>query len=190
MNDNVDNHFVFGSGRSYGAEFFFKKSKGKLNGWIGYTLAWTERTFPDLNNGKMFYAKFDRRHDASVVVSYDLSSRWTLGATWVYATGNLNTFPERLYVLSNGHVLEDYGGQRNNYRLPAYHRLDFSATLKSRPGKKFESSWNFSIFNVYNRYNPYIIYFDTSFQDDTVTIAAKQISLFPIIPSITWNFNF
>lgn len=190
VNDNVDNHFVFGSGRSYGAEFFFKKSKGKLNGWIGYTLAWTERTFPDLNNGKMFYAKFDRRHDASVVVSYELSSRWTLGATWVYATGNLNTFPERLYVLSNGHVLEDYGGQRNNYRLPAYHRLDFSATLKNRPGKKFESSWNFSIFNVYNRYNPYIIYFDTSFQDDTVTIAAKQISLFPIIPSITWNFNF
>jgi hypothetical protein len=192
VNDNVDNNFVFGSGRSYGAEFFFKKSKGRFSGWIGYTLSWTERTFPDLNNGKTFYAKFDRRHDVSIVASYDISSRWNIGATWVYATGNLNTFPERLYVLSNGHVLEDYGGQRNNYRLPAYHRLDVSATLKSKPGKKFDSSWNFSIFNVYNRYNPYIIYFDTAVdQDDgTVTVAAKQISLFPIIPSVTWNFKF
>ncbi len=190
VNDNVDNNFVFGSGRSYGAEFFIKKSSGKFNGWIGYTLAWTERTFPDLNNGETFYAKFDRRHDISIVATYNISTRWTIGATWVYATGNLNTFPERLYVLSNGHVLEDYGGQRNNYRLPAYHRLDVSATLNGRPNKKFDSSWNFSIFNVYNRYNPFIIYFDTSYQDNTVTIAARQISLFPIIPSVTWNFKF
>jgi hypothetical protein len=192
VNDNVDNNFVFGNGRSYGAEFFIKKAKGRFSGWIGYTLSWTERTFPDLNNGKTFYAKFDRRHDVSVVASYDLSTRWNVGATWVYATGNLNTFPERLYVLSNGHILEDYGGQRNNYRLPAYHRMDVSATLKSKPGKKFDSSWNFSIFNVYNRYNPYIIYFDTAVDadDGTVTIAAKQISLFPIIPSVTWNFKF
>ena len=190
VNDNVDNNFVFGSGRSYGAEFFVKKAKGKFSGWIGYTLAWTERTFEDLNNGEKFYAKFDRRHDASIVLSYEISSRWTLGGTWVYATGNLNTFPQRLYLLSNGDVLEDYGGQRNNYRLPAYHRLDISATLKSKPNKKFESSWNFSIFNLYNRYNPYIIYFDTAYQGNTITIAAKQISLFPILPSITWNFKF
>jgi hypothetical protein len=192
VNDNVDNNFVFGNGRSYGAEFFFKKSKGRFSGWTGYTLSWTERTFPDLNNGKTFYAKFDRRHDVSVVASYDISSRWNIGTTWVYATGNLNTFPERLYVLSNGHLLEDYGGQRNNYRLPAYHRMDVSATLKGKPGKKFDSSWNFSIFNVYNRYNPYIIYFDTAVDTDdgTVTVAAKQISLFPIIPSVTWNFKF
>ncbi|MEY4595014.1 MAG: hypothetical protein RIQ47_1424 [Bacteroidota bacterium] len=190
VNDNVDNNFVFGSGRSYGAEFFIKKSKGKFSGWIGYTLAWTERTFEDLNNGKMFYAKFDRRHDISIVLSYEISSRWTIGGTWVYATGNLNTFPQRLYLLSNGDILEDYGGQRNNYRLPAYHRLDISATLKSKPGKKFDSSWNFSVFNVYNRYNPYIIYFDTAYQGNTVTIAAKQISLFPLLPSVTWNFKF
>ena len=190
VNDNVDNNFVFGQGRSYGAEFFLKKNKGKFNGWIGYTLAWAERTFPDLNNGKTYYAKFDRRHDVSVVLSYKLTKRWTLGATWVYATGNLNTFPERLFVLSNGNVLEDYGGQRNNYRLPPYHRLDLSATLNSKPHKHFESSWNFSIFNVYNRYNPYIIYFSTTSSADKVSIAAKQISLFPIIPSVTWNFNF
>lgn len=190
VNDNVDNNFVFGEGESYGAEFFIKKAKGKFNGWIGYTLSWTERTFPDLNNGKMFYAKYDRRHDVSVVLSYEVGRRWLLGTTWVYATGNLNTFPERLYFLSNGDILEDYGGQRNNYRLPPYHRLDISATLKGKPEKKFDSSWTFAIFNVYNRYNPYIIYFDNTFSGNEITIAAKQISLFPIIPSVTWNFKF
>ncbi|MBP6334878.1 MAG: TonB-dependent receptor [Bacteroidia bacterium] len=190
VNDNVDNNFVFGEGWSYGAELFLKKAKGKFNGWIGYTLAWTERKFPDLNQGKTFSPKYDRRHDLSLVLIYELTKRWTIGATWVYATGNLNTFPERLYILSNGHVVQDYGGQRNNYRMDPYHRLDISATLKNKPGKRFDSSWNFSIFNVYNRYNPYIIYFDTEFQGETISIQAKQISLFPILPSITYNFKF
>lgn len=190
VNSNLDNYFVFGKGWSYGAEFFLKKTKGKFNGWIGYTLAWTKRKFPDLNLGKTFFPKYDRRNDVSIVITYALGKRWTLGATWVYATGNLNTFPERLYVLSNGDIVEDYGGQRNNYRLPPYHRLDFSATVKGKKTAKFESSWNFSIFNVYNRYNPYIIYFDKTYTADQITIEAKQISLFPIIPSVTFNFKF
>ena len=190
VNSNLDNYFVAGKGWSYGAEFFLKKNKGKFNGWIGYTLAWTKRKFPDLNNGKVFFPKYDRRHDVSVVLSYDISKRWTLGATWVYATGNLNTFPERVFVLSNGDILEDYGGQRNNYRLAPYHRMDVSATLKGKPHKRYESSWNFAIFNVYNRYNPYIIYFDKTYSADKITIKAKQISLFPLIPSVTYNFKF
>lgn len=190
VNSNLDNYFVAGKGWSYGAEFFLKKNKGKFNGWIGYTLAWTKRKFPDLNNGKVFFPKYDSRHDVSVVLSYDISKRWTLGATWVYATGNLNTFPERVFVLSNGDVLEDYGGQRNNYRLAPYHRMDVSATLKGKPHKRYESSWNFAIFNVYNRYNPYIIYFDKTYSSDKITIQAKQISLFPLIPSVTYNFKF
>jgi hypothetical protein len=190
VNSNVDNYFVSGKGWSYGAEFFVRKNKGRLNGWIGYTLAWTKRKFPDLNLGKTFYPKYDRRHDVSLVLIYEISKRWTLGATWVYATGNLNTFPERVFVLSNGDILEDYGGQRNNYRLKPYHRLDLSATLKGKPHKRFENSWNFSIFNAYNRYNPYIIYFDTQFYGDKIAIQAKQISLFPIIPSVTYNFKF
>ena len=119
-----------------------------------------------------------------------MGTRWILGATWEYSTGNLNTFPQRLYLLSDGNIVQDYGGERNNYRLPAYHRLDFSATLKNKPGRKYESSWNFSVFNVYNRYNPYIIYFDTKSENGTIEIQAKQISLFPIIPSVTWNFKF
>ena len=190
VNSNLDNYFVAGKGWSYGAEFFLKKNKGKFNGWIGYTLAWTKRKFPDLNNGKVFFPKYDRRNDVSVVLSYEINKRWTLGATWVYATGNLNTFPERVFVLSNGDVLEDFGGQRNNYRLAPYHRLDFSATLLGRKHKKYESSWNFSIFNVYNRYNPYIIYFDKTYSGNQITIEAKQISLFPILPSVTYNFKF
>jgi hypothetical protein len=190
VNGNLDNYFVFGKGWSYGAEFFLKKAKGKLTGWIGYTLAWTKRTFPDLNQGKEFFPKYDRRHDVSVVLSWDATKRWTFGATWVYATGNLNTFPQRLYFLSNGDIVEDYGGQRNNYRMAPYHRMDVSATLKGKETKKFKSSWNFSVFNVYNRYNPYIIYFDKTFNEDVITIEAKQISLFPIIPSVTWNFAF
>ncbi len=190
VNSNLDNYFVAGKGWSYGAEFFLKKNKGKFNGWIGYTLAWTKRKFPDLNNGKTFFPKYDRRNDVSIVLTYDISKRWTIGSTWVYATGNLNTFPERVFVLSNGDILEDYGGQRNNYRLAPYHRLDISATLKGKPHKRYESSWTFSVFNVYNRYNPYIIYFDKTYSQDKITIQAKQISLFPIIPSATYNFKF
>ena len=190
VNSNLDNYFVAGKGWSYGSEFFFKKNKGRFNGWIGYTIAWTKRKFPDLNNGKTFFPKYDRRHDVSIVLSYEISKRWTLGATWIYSTGNLNTFPERIFVLSNGDILEDYGGQRNNYRLKAYHRMDVSATLKGKPHKNYENSWNFSIFNVYNRYNPYIIYFDKTYTADKITIQAKQISLFPIIPSVTYNFKF
>lgn len=190
VNDNIDNNFVYGKGWSYGAELFLKKAKGNFSGWIGYTIAWTKRKFPDLNLGNTFFAKYDRRHDVSVVLTYEMGTRWVFGATWVYATGNLNTFPQRLYVLSNGDVVQDYGGQRNNYRLPAYHRLDLSATIKSKPGKKYESSWNFSIFNAYNRYNPYIIYFDSKTEENSIQIQAKQISLFPIIPSVTYNFKF
>ncbi len=190
VNSNVDNNFVFGKGWSYGAEFFLKKTKGKFNGWIGYTLAWTKRNFPGLNQGNTFFAKFDRRHDVSVVLVYELNKRWTFGATWVYATGNLNTFPVRLYFLSNGNIVEDYGNERNNYRLTPYHRLDISATLYGKKTKKFQSSWNFSIFNVYNRYNPYIIYFESTYEKNSITIQAKQISLFPLLPSVTYNFNF
>lgn len=205
VKNNQDNNFVFGKGWSYGAEFFIKKTRGRYNGWIGYTLAWTERQFPDLNNGKVFPAKYDRRHDLSIALTYELNEKWTFGAVWVYATGNALTLPQsRLFlngpvdvgqlVTGNGsfpQVYSDYG-PRNSYRQPAYHRLDISATLQLRKRKNWEASWNFSIFNVYNRYNPYFIYFD-DFIDETsgqFKLQAKQVSLFPIIPSVTYNFKF
>ncbi|HKR06354.1 MAG TPA: TonB-dependent receptor [Bacteroidia bacterium] len=209
IRNNTDNSFVFGKGWSYGAEFFLKKAEGKFTGWIGYTVAWTKRNFPDLNKGNTFPAKYDRRHDVSIVFTFDISSRWTLGATWIYATGNALTLPESRYFLLGPTDLTQFlnqtsidpsafgglyneSGARNSFRQKAYHRLDVSATLKGKKRKKFESSWNFSIFNVYNRYNPYFIYFNDYVNKNTgeFTIQAKQVSLFPILPSITYNFKF
>jgi hypothetical protein len=222
VNDNSDNQFVFGTGEAYGAEFFVKKRQGKFNGWVGYTLSWTTRTFPDINGGRTYYAKYDRRHDASIVLSYDLSKKWTFSTIWVYGTGNAITVPVSYYFI-DGNFTTEYG-DRNAFRMPAYHRLDISATLtpdrakhierkkkrlirrlglsdKVSPediklphkwAKDYESSWNFSIFNVYNRHNPYIVYFANtgSAYDGTLKIQAKQVYLFPILPSITWNFKF
>ncbi|OQA12021.1 MAG: TonB-dependent Receptor Plug Domain protein [Bacteroidetes bacterium ADurb.Bin397] len=206
IKNNQDNNFVFGEGWSYGAEFFVKKTKGRWNGWVGYTLAWTERKFVDLNDGKIYPAKYDRRHDVSIVLTYELNKKWTFGATWVYATGNSLTLPEsRLFLngpvdlaqlfanggSTSGQIYYGYG-DRNSYRQIPYHRLDISATLKVQKNKKFESSWNFSVFNVYNRYNPYFIYFDDFIDEETgeFRLQAKQVSLFPIIPSVTYNFKF
>lgn len=187
--DNADNNFVFGSGQSYGAEFFLKKRLGKLNGWIGYTLSWTTRNFPDLNNGQTFYAKYDRRHDVSFVSTYDLNAKWSFSLVWVYGTGNAITLPVARYFVE-GNVVSQYSSL-NELRMPAYHRMDVSATWKLKKFKHFEHSLNFAIFNVYNRQNPYFIYFDTqgSVQQGNLTIQAKQVSLFPILPSVTWNFK-
>jgi hypothetical protein len=207
VKNNVDNNFVFGTGESYGAEFFFKKSRGLFTGWVGYTLAWTDRTFPGLNGGKKFPFKYDRRHDVSVVFSYEISKRWTLGAVWVYATGNALTLPQNRFFLIGpvdlGQVAYNpaaYGGlynepgPRNSFRFSSYHRLDVSATLKGKPKKdrRYQASWNFSIFNVYNRYNPYFIYFTDFVNENTgqYKIQAKQVSLFPFLPSVTYNFKF
>lgn len=188
--NNVDNSFTFGKGWSYGAEFFLKKRYGKINGWIGYTLAWTNKQFDDLNDGKVFPAKYDRRHDASIVLTYDISKRWVLGAVWVYATGSALTLPVERYTIE-GQIVSDYG-DRNSFRMDAYHRMDLSITLKGKEEKKFKSNWVFSIYNVYNRQNPYFIYFATEgdVYSGTLDIQAKQVSLFGILPSIAWNFKF
>ncbi len=187
---NVDNNLTFGKGWSYGAEFFLKKKVGKFNGWIGYTLAWTKRQFDDLNNGKPFYPRYDRRHDASVVFNYEISDRLILGATWVYASGNALTLPVARYIIE-GRIVNQYG-ERNSYRMEAFHRMDVALTLKGKETKKFKSSWNFSIYNLYNRKNPYFIYFSNegNVYNGSLDIKAKQVSLFGIIPSISWNFSF
>ena len=205
VNDNIDNQLTFGKGYSYGAEFFIKKSLGKLNGWIGYTWSRTMRQFDELNEGKEYPAKFDRRHDLSVTAAYDLNDRWTFGAIFVYATGNSITLPASKYFVE-GELLVEYS-PRNSYRMAPYHRADISATWSGKKykefkdietgeikkvKKKFVSSWNFSVFNLYNRKNPYFIYFDNtgSLANGTLDVAAIQVSLFPILPSVTWNFSF
>jgi len=189
---DTEEEFVFGKGWSYGAEVFVNKARGKFTGWIGYTLSWTWRQFDQLNDGEKYPAKYDRRHDLSVVGIYELSKKWKLSAVFVYATGNATSLPERFYIIE-GSLTQEYS-RINQYRLDPYHRLDFSATYVPKPNspKRFKSSWVFSIYNVYSRLNPYFIYFDQSGSpyDGSLQVQAKQVSLFPIIPSVTYNFKF
>ena len=191
LNDPEDD-FVFGRGWSYGAEFFVNKTRGRFNGWLGYTLSWTWRKFLGLNDGQKFPAKYDRRHDISVVGMYELSKKWKLSSVFVFGSGNATTLPERFYIV-DGVLTQEYS-KVNQYRLPSYHRLDLSATLtpSHKPGRKFHQSWVFSLYNSYSRLNPYFIYFNQegSPYDGTVQIEARKVSLFPIIPAVTWNFRF
>jgi hypothetical protein len=205
VNDNIDNQVTFGDGYSYGAELFIKKNKGKLTGWIGYTWSKTFRQFDELNNGNKYPAKFDRRHDLSITGAYRLNERWVFGAVFVYATGNSITLPASKYFVE-GELLVEYA-DRNSYRMAPYHRADISATWYGKKykefknietgemeqvPKKFTSNWNFSVFNLYNRKNPYFIYFDNTgnLTQGTLDVAAIQVSLFPVLPSVTWNFSF
>jgi len=186
-NENVEAELLFGKGRAYGIELFFKKKYGRLNGWIGYTLSRTERSFAAIDSGNYFPAKQDRTHDLSLVGIYKLSKRWTFSSTFVYNTGNAVTFPSGKYQLDGR--TEYYYSERNGYRMPDYHRLDFAATLEAKPGKKYQSSWTFSLYNVYNRHNAYVIEFENDPQQPLRT-QAVQTSLFGAIPSVTWNFKF
>ena len=190
--EDTENFFTFGKGWSYGSEFFINKTKGRLTGWIGYTLSWTWRRFPELNFGEKYPAKYDRRNDLSVVALYELNKRWKLSGTFIYGSGNATTLPQRFYLV-NGILTQEYS-RINEYRLPAYHRLDLAAIYspKKNDTRKWKSEWVFSIYNVYSRKNPYFIYFDQSGSayDGTLRVQGKQVSLFPIIPAITWNFKF
>jgi hypothetical protein len=219
--DNPDNAFTYGRGWAYGAEFFIRKSRGKLTGWIGYTLSWTWRQFDEINYGMKFLAKYDRRHDASVVITYNASKTWNFGTVWVYGSGNRGTLPNGFF-LYEGTLSNDYG-LRNSYQFIPYHRLDLSVTYTPDREKKiarreqlvrrqyeelgrdtsqlvlvkpwlkrFRHSFTLSLFNVYNRQNPYFIYLtrEGNFNRGTLKVGARQVSLFPILPSLTWNFKF
>lgn len=188
-NEEIEDQFVFGTGQAYGAEFYVGKKRGDFTGWIGYTLAWTTRNFPDIDNGKTFFNKYDRRHDLSVVLQYKINERWNLNATFVYGSGQTTTPVVNRYLI-NGEVVNEYG-ERNSLRLPAYHRLDIGASFVLKDNEKRYSDLNFSIYNLYSRQNPYFIYDNVNFSDrGDVTIQARQVSLFPILPTITWNFKY
>ena len=183
-----------GNGWAYGAELFLQKKTGRTTGWIGYTLARSQRRFPDLNQGRIFPYKYDRRHDVSVVVVHKFSPTLTLSGTWVYGTGNAITLSQGRFLVGPNQEFEDYG-DRNSYRMRAYHRfdLDLSKTKKKKWGEIVNS---FSIYNVYSRRNPYYLYFDPgySYSYNGVTEEQKpvyrQVSLFPIIPSFSKAFKF
>lgn len=185
--------YVFGSGQAYGAEFFVNKTQGKFTGWIGYTLSYTNLTFPDLNNGQTFPAKYDQRHDISLVGSYELSKKWTLSSVFVYGSGTTITLPTGFYFINN--QLKEEFSAINSYRLFAYHRLDVSAiyTPQHKKPKKWQGSWAFSIYNIYDRHNPYFLYVDqqgTVNSPGGIQLKVIEVSIFPIIPSVTYNFKF
>ncbi len=208
INPNLEEEFVFGKGWGYGDEIYIEKKRGpgtnlldRLTGWAGYTLSWSWREFKDVNRGEKFHPRYDRRHDISIVLIEELSKRISLSATWVYGTGNAITLPVGWYLSSNSvpgtntNLVPVYG-DRNSFRMPAYHRMDVGVVYNFKP-KWGESDLTFSVYNLYNRRNPYFIYYEieTSTDDATgVTLLegyqAKQVSLFPMIPSITWNFKF
>ena len=207
LNNNVDNQLTFGNGYSYGAEFFIKKRNGDFNGWIGYTYSKTMRKFDAIDNGEWFPAKYDRRNDFSLVGQYQISKRVNVGAVFVYATGNSISLPERRWFSLEENRVITVWSKRNQYRLNPYHRLDISLTIDSKTfkkkvnietnkiekvKKKVTSSWNFSVYNAYNRANPYFIFFNFSGDpvQGTAEFGASQVSLFPILPSVTWNFKF
>lgn len=185
-NETVESQLLYGNGRAYGGELFFKKRMGKLTGWVSYTLSRTERKFTEINNNSWYPARYDRTHDVSIVVMWDITPRINIAATWVYSTGNAVTYASGKYYLNGQWV--PYYGPRNADRFPPYHRLDIGATFVLKKRKMWEHDMNISFYNVYARQNPYQITFKTT--TDNNQSVTQQLSLFKIVPSLTYNFKF
>ena len=192
-NKGWEQSVILGQGYSYGIEFFLQKRIGNLSGWLGYTYSRTMRRFDELNFGKEFPAKFDRRHDIAITAIYKLSSKVDISGSWVFNTGDHLTVPLGFFYLDENLIIKNsynsyYGlkkiySDRNAYSMPAYHRLDIS--LRYQAGNNI---WTFSVYNAYNQKNPFYIYFDEDRSLNKVT--AKKVSVFPIIPSISYSYKF
>jgi hypothetical protein len=187
LNGDVEKELAYGKGIAYGAEFYLKKNKGKFTGWLSYTYSRSLRKFDDINNGDYYPARQDLIHDVSIVGMYKLNEKWTISSSWVYTTGVAVTFPEGRYELEG--VVVPYYSDRNGSRFPAYHRLDLGVTWYNKKTDKFESNWNFSVYNAYARQNTYSIAFIEDVNNPGQTVA-EQTALFKIIPSVTYNFKF
>ncbi|SFH08820.1 TonB-dependent receptor [Pontibacter chinhatensis] len=189
LNERLETELLRGTGEAYGAEFFLRKQKGLLTGWVSYTLSKTERTVPGINDGKPYAPRHDRRHSGNLVLAYQFTPSINFGANWTYSTGGAITMPVGRYEY-NGKTYPVYS-ERNGYRLPDYHRLDLSATYEKPRNefKRYSSSWTLSVYNAYARKNAFSIYFRESEDDRTKTEAVKTY-LFGFLPSLTYNFNF
>lgn len=192
-----------GEGESYGAEFFVQKKKGQTTGWLGYTLSWTDRQFENINGGRVYPFKYDRRHDISAVVIHDFSDRISASATWVYGTGNAITLPvsrSEVYLPSNysngyNEITIERPSDKNAFRMDAYHRLDIGVDFIKQK-KRYKRKFTIGAYNFYNRKNPFFIYTDNDYTYDELTGEIvrrqkfKQLSIFTIIPSFSWGFEF
>lgn len=187
LNENIEDQIIAGRGRSYGAELYIKKKQGRFKGWLSYTLSHTENKIEGISNNEWYPTKYDKIHDIAIVGSYDISDRISISSVFVYATGNAVTFPSGKYEL-NGKVIP-YFTERNGYRMPSYHRLDVSMKIRGKEEKRFNTSWDISVYNIYNRHNAYSIYFRKD-EDNGGATEAVKLSLFGIVPSVTFNMSF
>ncbi len=193
--DNV----VIGQGWSYGMELLLQRKTGRLSGWVGYTLSWTQHQFDKINAGKKFFARYDRRHDVSLVAIYELNPKTTASATWVYGTGNALTLPTHDFNL-NGHVLNSNSfstgssfqgfGNRNDFRAAPYHRLDLSIQFHKKKKKNRERTWEISIYNAYSRVNPFFYTTSQKPAKGGYDYKLSYVGLFPILPSVSYNLTF
>ncbi len=200
-NNDLEGQLTIGKGHAFSPlELEIEKKEGKVTGWIGYTLAWTKRDgFPDINGGKEFPPRFDTRHNLSIVALWNLSKRWQITATWVYTSGYVSWLPSGRFSFQDipggqTQALVPIYGDRNTYRYPAYMRADLGIVMRWK-GRHTDNDLTLSVYNATDRRNPYFIYLDaetvkTPVGDAPTRIFAKQVSLFPILPSLTWNFKF
>ncbi len=189
LNENLEGDLRIGVMRAYGFELMAKKNSGRLTGWVSYSLSKAEKKIETINNNDWYNAKHDKPHDVSVVASFELNDRWTFGGNFVYSTGSPVTFPTGRYVFQG--VAVPVYSERNSERLPDYHRMDISATLRGRKNdsRRLQTEWVFSLYNVYGRKNAFNIAFKQEEANPNVTYAEKQ-SIFGIVPSITFNARF
>jgi hypothetical protein len=186
-NEFLEGELLYGIGRAYGLELILKKKQGRFSGWFGYTISKTERKVDGINNNEWYNARQDRTHDLSIVGIYDINKKLSFSALFVFYTGNAVTFPSGKYEV-NGQTQFSFT-ERNASRMPDYHRLDLGLTWYLKDTEKYESSWNFSVYNAYARENAYTITFRENAEDPSKT-EAVQTALFKIIPAITYNFKF
>ena len=189
LNPKLEGELRFGSSQSAGIELMTRYNTSRISGWISYTWSRTTRTVKEINDGEPYRAPYDRPHDLSAVINYQLNDRMNISANWVYSSGQPVTFPIGRYE-SEGKIVPVYS-DRNDYRLPDYHRLDLSLTIESKdkPGRKWEGEWNFSLYNAYGQKNTWAMNFVQDEQDPYKTVAEKTY-LFSVIPSVTYNFKF
>ncbi|MCB9310259.1 MAG: TonB-dependent receptor [Lewinellaceae bacterium] len=191
ISKEVEDAFVYGKGRAYGAEVFLKKNSGKLNGWFGYTVSRSERSFEAIEGGRWYPAIYDRTHDLSLVANYKPFKKWDFGVVFIYGTGKLFTPVHGFFIVEQ--QINLYYGPRNSARLDDYHRMDISATFtpRAKNTKRYKGSWTFSVYNVYNRKNPFFVQFnvDTNKETGESQVSGSKITIFPMIPSITYNFK-
>lgn len=206
---SFEDNVTAGKGWSYGGEFLIQKKTGRFSGWIGYTLSWTYWKFPELNFGKTFFPRYDRRHDLSVVGIFEVNKRITLSSTWVYGTGNALTLPVATYtgvsdnfitrfnpngktaIGWNGPTVSEYG-QKNSFRAEPFHRMDFAIQFHKKK-KRHDRTWEFGLYNVYNRRNPFFYDIDEETSENgslTGKNTLKRYSLFPVLPYFSYNFKF